>query len=144
MEQKDLPTYLLTYDHGGYILWGEHFKERLDSAIDWLEKYPSFKLGLDNESFAYDQYAETQPEIIAFVKEKLQAFAGRLAIGSSTYGLSLIHILRMKNRIKALMGARSREKADSGAVIIASQEVPSRLWRKAKEVSLLRENTFPP
>lgn len=102
MEQKDLPTYLLTYDHGGYILWGEHFKERLDSAIDWLEKYPSFKLGLDNESFAYDQYAETQPEIIAFVKEKLQAFAGRLAIGSSTYGQPLSVFVNEESNVRQL------------------------------------------
>ena len=38
-----LPAYLLTYDHGGVILWGrEQFRERLRDGISWLERYPSF------------------------------------------------------------------------------------------------------
>lgn len=102
LERKKAPVYLLTYDHGGYILWGEHFKERLDSAVNWLEKYPSFKLGLDNESFAYDQYAETQPEMIAFLKEKLREFAGRLAIGSSTYGQPLSLFINEESNVRQL------------------------------------------
>lgn len=102
MEQKQLPVYLLTYDHGGYILWGEHFKERLDSAIEWLEKYPSFKLGLDNEAFAYDQYAETQPEMVAFLREKLREFSGRLAIGSSTYGQPLSVFINEESNVRQL------------------------------------------
>lgn len=102
MERKNQPMYLLTYDHGGYILWGEHFKERLDSAVDWLEKYPSFKLGLDNESFAYDRYAETQPEIIDYVREKLQAFTGRFAIGSCTYGQPLSVFINEESNVRQL------------------------------------------
>lgn len=102
MEQRQLPVYLLTYDHGGYILWGEHFKERLDSAIEWLEKYPSFKLGLDNEAFAYDQYAETQPEMVEFLREKLREFAGRLAIGSSTYGQPLSVFVNEESNVRQL------------------------------------------
>lgn len=102
MERKETPMYLLTYDHGGYILWGEHFKERLDSAVDWLKKYPSFKLGLDNESFAYDQYAETQPEIIDYIKEKLTEFKGRLAIGSSTYGQPLSVFVNDESNVRQL------------------------------------------
>lgn len=48
-------TYILTYDHGGLILWGgEHFIERLKNATEWLDKYPSFKIGLDNEAQIYD------------------------------------------------------------------------------------------
>ncbi|PWT74864.1 MAG: hypothetical protein C5B59_10100, partial [Bacteroidetes bacterium] len=40
-------TYLLTYDHGGQILWGlSHFQERLNNAKEWLDKYPEFKIGL--------------------------------------------------------------------------------------------------
>lgn len=102
MEQRQLPVYLLTYDHGGYILWGEHFKERLDSAIEWLEKYPSFKLGLDNEAFAYDQYAETQPEMVEFLRGKLREFAGRLAIGSSTYGQPLSVFVNEESNVRHL------------------------------------------
>ncbi len=45
------PMYMLAYDHGGLILWGaEHFRERLENAESWLEKYPGFKIGLDNEA----------------------------------------------------------------------------------------------
>ena len=41
---------MLTYDHGGLILWGgDHFRERLRDAVSWLDKYPDFKIGLDNE-----------------------------------------------------------------------------------------------
>jgi hypothetical protein len=44
---KDDIVYLLTYDHGGLILWGsEHFQERLRDAVSWLDKYPTFKIGL--------------------------------------------------------------------------------------------------
>lgn len=102
MNQDKTPMYLLTYDHGGYILWGEHFKERLDSAIEWLQKYPSFKIGLDNEAFAYDQYAETQPEIITYLKEKLGEFAGRFAIGSSTYGQPLSVFINEESNVRQL------------------------------------------
>jgi hypothetical protein len=39
------PLYLLTYDHGGAILWEtEKFAESLRSAVAWLERYPSFKM----------------------------------------------------------------------------------------------------
>lgn len=101
-QRKLGPVYLLTYDHGGYILWGEHFRERLDSAIDWLEKYPSFRLGLDNESFAYDHYASTQPELIAFLREKLRELSGRFAIGSSTYGQPLSVFVNEESNVRQL------------------------------------------
>ena len=54
------PLNMLTYDHGGLILWGrDHFRERLENAVSWLEKYPGFKIGLDNEAQIYDVFAET-------------------------------------------------------------------------------------
>ena len=54
-------TYILTYDHGGLILWGgEHFIERLKNATEWLDKYPSFKIGLDNEAQIYDHFVRYQ------------------------------------------------------------------------------------
>lgn len=57
--KPDDTTYMLTYDHGGLILWGsEHFRERLRNAIALLDKYPSFKIGLDNEAQIYDYFAE--------------------------------------------------------------------------------------
>ena len=80
MEQKDLPTYLLTYDHGGYILWGRTFQGTTRQRNRLAGKIPSFKLGLDNESFAYDQYAETQPEIIAFVRRNCRRLLADLRL----------------------------------------------------------------
>ena len=83
------PIMLLTYDHGGYILWGDRLEERIDSAIDWLQKYPKFKIGIDNECFAYDEYARSNPAIVAKIKKMLEDFRGRFAIGSCTYGQPL-------------------------------------------------------
>ena len=49
------PLYLLTYDHGGVVLWGqEHFLKHLRNAVEWLDRYPSFKIGLENEAHPYD------------------------------------------------------------------------------------------
>ena len=53
MSNKTL--YILTYDHGGYVLWGDKLKDRFASAIDWLDKYPSYKTGLDFEAFTFDE-----------------------------------------------------------------------------------------
>jgi hypothetical protein len=55
-------TYMLTYDHGGLILWGsEHFQERMQNAIEWLDKYPTFKIGLENEAQIYDYFFYNEP-----------------------------------------------------------------------------------
>ena len=101
--KKETPVYLLTYDHGGYILWGtEHFGERLQSAYDWLDKYPSFKIGLDNECFAYDIYAKTAPEIIENIQGALQKYKGRFAIGSSTYGQPLSVYISEESNVRQI------------------------------------------
>lgn len=105
MALSQSPVYLLTYDHGGYILWGKHFKDRLENAIDWLVKYPSFKIGLDNEAFAYDQYARTQPEIIAYIDEKLRQYPDRLGLGSSTYGQPLSVFINEESNVRQLVYA---------------------------------------
>ena len=40
-ESTELPLYLLTYDHGGLVLWGrDHFVKYLHSAADWLDRDP--------------------------------------------------------------------------------------------------------
>ncbi len=70
-EPADAPLYLLTYDHGGLVLWGrDHFVKYLHSAVDWLDRYPGFKIGLDNEAYTYDKLAEQDPAVKA----------GRLAV----------------------------------------------------------------
>ncbi|MGN1251241.1 MAG: hypothetical protein ACI4XW_14290, partial [Candidatus Spyradocola sp.] len=62
----------------------------------------SFKLGLDNEAFAYDQYAQTQPEIVAYLKQKLDEFHGRFAIGSCTYGQPLSVFINEESNVRQL------------------------------------------
>ena len=81
--------YLMTYDHGGYVFWEERFYEKLLEAEALLEKYPNFKIGLDNESYAYEQFGKTDPRVVEKIKELLKKYKGRFGIGASTYGQPL-------------------------------------------------------
>ncbi len=75
---KDDIVYLLTYDHGGLILWGsEHFQERLRDAVSWLDEYPTFKIDLDNEAQIYDYFAVNEPALLEEIKEYLNKYKGR-------------------------------------------------------------------
>ncbi|MBE6952419.1 MAG: hypothetical protein E7452_02570 [Ruminococcaceae bacterium] len=87
MEKK--PMYLLTYDHGGFVLWGHKVAPQLKEALEWLKKYPKFKIGLDYEAFTFDEFAETEPEIMKTIKEALETYKGRFGLGSTTYGQPL-------------------------------------------------------
>lgn len=83
----DPPLYLLTYDHGGLVLWGrDHFLQYLRSAVEWLDRYPSFKIGLDNEAHTYDQLADEAPEVLEEIRGYLRKYQGRFGIGTCTYG----------------------------------------------------------
>ena len=59
MDKKKM--YIMTYDHGGFVLWQEAVARQLKQAIEWLEKYPDFKIGLDYEAFTFDEMAKTAP-----------------------------------------------------------------------------------
>ena len=61
----------MTYDHGGFVLWQEKVARQLKQAIEWLEKYPDFKIGLDYEAFTFDEMAKTAPEIMELITESL-------------------------------------------------------------------------
>ena len=103
-------TYMLTYDHGGLILWGsEHFMERLRNAIEWLDKYPSFKIGLDNEAYIYDHFAESEPAIMAELQGYLLKYKGRFGIGSSTYGQPLSQFINDESNIRQISFALEAE-----------------------------------
>ena len=39
--------YILTYEHGGYVLWEKEVKPRLKKIDEWLQKYPKLRIGLD-------------------------------------------------------------------------------------------------
>jgi hypothetical protein len=97
------PLILLTYDHGGLVLWGrDHFKERLENAISWLDKYPGFKIGLDNEAQVYDAFAESDPELLRLLREKLGLYAGRFGIGSCTYGQPLSTFVNEESNVRQI------------------------------------------
>lgn len=99
----DDTTYMLTYDHGGLILWGsDHFRERLKNAIELLDKYPGFKIGLDNEAHIYDYFAENEPELLNELKGYLQKYKGRFAIGSCTYGQPLMQFINDESNIRQI------------------------------------------
>lgn len=103
-------TYMLTYDHGGLILWGsDHFKERLKNATEWLDKYPSFKIGLDNEAEIYDYFAGQEPQLLNELKTLLQKYKGRFAIGSCTYGQPLSQFINDESNVRQIQYALNAE-----------------------------------
>ena len=97
------PVYMLTYDHGGLILWGmDHFGERLRDAISWLDRYPGFKIGLDNEAHVYDYLAENRPELLQELRGYLRKYAGRFGIGTCTYGQPLSQFINEESNIRQI------------------------------------------
>ena len=72
--------YILTYEHGGYVLWGDWLKPRLKNIADWLEKYPKLRIGLDYESFTFDEYTRCDPEIVETVGELLKKYPDRVEL----------------------------------------------------------------
>lgn len=102
-QYPDSTVYMLTYDHGGLILWGsDHFQERLGNAIGWLDKYPSFKIGLDNEAQIYDYFAENEPALLEELQGYLKKYIGRFAIGSCTYGQPLSQFINEESNIRQI------------------------------------------
>jgi hypothetical protein len=100
------PLYLLTYDHGGLVLWGhDHFAERLSNAVSWLDKYPSFKIGLDNEAYTYDALAEQNPKLLDQLRGWLKRYAGRFGIGTCTYGQPLSAFINEESNVRQLVYA---------------------------------------
>jgi len=85
----DDKMYILTYEHGGYVLWGEWLKPRLRDIERWLDKYPKLKIGLDYESFTFDEYTRCDPEIVETVGRLLRKYPGRVGLGATTYGQPL-------------------------------------------------------
>jgi len=102
-ESTEPPLYLLTYDHGGLVLWGrDHFVKYLHSAIEWLDRYPSFKIGLDNEAYTYDKLAEQDPEVIEEIRAYLSKYKGRFGIGTCTYGQPLSVFIDGESNIRQI------------------------------------------
>jgi alpha-mannosidase len=100
------PLHLLTYDHGGLVLWGiPHFVQTLTQALEWLDRYPRFKIGLDNEAYMYDYLAAHDPATLSLIQQALAKYRGRFGIGSCTYGQPLMCFLNEESNIRQIQFA---------------------------------------
>lgn len=111
------PLYLLTYDHGGLVLWGsDHFRKHLESAAEWLDRYPSFKIGLDNEAYTYDQLADRDPKILDQIRQYLKRYRGRFGIGTCTYGQPLSVFINEESNVRQIEYALEADRRHLGCV----------------------------
>ncbi|MHC4560663.1 MAG: hypothetical protein ACYS80_25565, partial [Planctomycetota bacterium] len=79
------PVYLLICNHGGLFLWGsDHFTKHLPSVVEWLDRYPTFKIGLNNEAYIYDQLARVNSKVLRKISKYLKNYAGRFGIDTVT------------------------------------------------------------
>lgn len=100
--KKD-PLYMLTYDHGGLVLWGtDHFAKYLRNAISWLDRYPGFKIGLDNEAYTYDFLSLNDTALLGELKGYLLHYKGRFRIGTCTYGQPLSQFINEESNIRQI------------------------------------------
>jgi alpha-mannosidase len=114
-ESSDNTLYMLTYDHGGLVLWGtEHFKTYLKSAVEWLDRYPSFKIGIENEAHAYDVMAEQDPKLLDELRALLIRYRGRFDIGTCTYGQPLMNFQNEESNIRQIGYALETERKHFG------------------------------
>lgn len=81
--------YILTYDHGGYVLWKNEVKPRLLKIFEWLEKYPKLRIGLDYESFTFDEFSKCDKEVVRLTQKLLEKYPDRVGLGATTYGQPL-------------------------------------------------------
>ncbi len=111
------PLSMLTYDHGGIVLWGrDHFVDRLRNAIEWLERYPGFKIGLDNEAYAYDYLAEHDPAVLEELRGYLKRYRGRFGIGTCTYGQPLSQFINEESNVRQIQYALEADRRHLGWV----------------------------
>lgn len=81
--------YILTYDHGGYVLWKDEVKPRLLKIFEWMEKYPKLRIGLDYESFTFDEFSRCDEEVVRLTQKLLEKYPERVGLGATTYGQPL-------------------------------------------------------
>lgn len=103
MEDKKL--YILTYDHGGYVLWKDEVKPRLKEIYRWMEKYPKLKIGLDYESFTFDEFSRSDPEIVNMIADLLEKYPDRVGLGATTYGQPLSLTISEESNARQLIYA---------------------------------------
>ncbi len=109
---RTTPLYMLTYDHGGLVLWGtDHFAKYLHSAIDWLDRYPGFKIGLDNEAYTYDFLKQHDTILLGELRGYLKRYKGRFGIGTCTYGQPLSQFINEESNIRQIGYALETDKS---------------------------------
>ncbi len=99
---QNKPLYILTYDHGGFVLWGNEVKPRLKELVEWMEKYPKLKIGLDYESFTFDEYSKVDPEIMELITYLLEKYPDRVGLGATTYGQPLSLFISEESNVRQL------------------------------------------
>lgn len=97
--------YILTYEHGGYVLWGDRVKPRLKKIFEWLEKYPKLRIGLDYESFTFDEFSKSDPEIVEMISQLLKKYPDRVGLGATTYGQPLSLTISEESNARQLIYA---------------------------------------
>ncbi len=102
---KDKKLYILTYDHGGYVLWKDAVKPRLLKLFEWLEKYPKLRIGLDYESFTFDEFSRCDYEIVALIGKLLEKYPDRVGLGATTYGQPLSLTINEESNARQLLYA---------------------------------------
>lgn len=116
-KSSEKPLYLLTYDHGGVVLWDTaHFAKYLRNAVSWLDKYPGFKIGLENEAYTYDYLMENDTALLGELKGYLNKYKGRLGIGTCTYGQPLSQFINEESNIRQIQYALEANKNILGVV----------------------------
>lgn len=109
MDKKKL--YILTYDHGGYVLWKDEVKPRLKNIFEWMEKYPKLRIGLDYESFTFDEFSKCDPEVVRMIGELLEKYPDRVGLGATTYGQPLsLTISEESNARQLIYAVRTNKK----------------------------------
>ncbi len=103
MNNKKL--YILTYEHGGYVLWKDEVKPRLKKLFEWLEKYPTLKIGLDYESFTFDEFSKEDPEVVELIGKLLEKYPDRVGLGATTYGQPLALTISEESNARQLLYA---------------------------------------
>ena len=102
---NDKKLYVLTYEHGGYVLWKNEVKPRLKKLFEWLEKYPTLKIGLDYESFTFDEFSKEDPEVVELIGKLLEKYPDRVGLGATTYGQPLALTISEESNARQLLYA---------------------------------------
>ncbi len=97
--------YVLTYEHGGYVLWKDVVKPRLLKLFEWLEKYPKLRIGLDYESFTFDEFSRCDKEVVDLIARLLEKYPDRVGLGATTYGQPLSLTINDESNARQLLYA---------------------------------------